>query len=67
MNPAAKVVVFKPTRINNGEPKPASMARVIVVDGKDFFVHPLLGVFRVPNSLKGHPAILASPTRAFPN
>src|SRR2546426_3726567 len=54
LNPAAKVVVFKPARINNGEPKPASMARVIVVDGKDFFVHPLLGVFRVPNSLEGY-------------
>src|SRR3989442_4692271 len=65
LNPAAKVVVFKPTRINSGEPKPASMTRVIVVDVQDLPVHPLLSVFYVPNGLKGHPAILASPTSAF--
>src|SRR3989442_605359 len=67
LNPAAKVVVIKPTRINNGEPKPASMTRVVVVDVQDLPVHPLLSVFYVPNGLKGHPAILASSASAFPN
>ena len=67
MNPAAKVVVFKPTRINNGEPKPASMTGVVIVDGQDLPIHRLLRVFYVSNGLKGHPTILASPTRAFPD
>ena len=67
MNPAAKVVVFKPTRINNGEPKPASMTRVVVVYVQDLPVHPLLSVFYVPNGLEWHLAILATSARSFPD